>query len=107
MGKILAKNGLLQSESPGGAKGGPRVIAVQVSPPSVDRYMRLVRLLNPPPPSSMLATNTVPSRPGLPVNCTLRMKPALSGTGGDHRVPSSEWVTNRRAPREKLFQEIY
>ena len=59
--------------------------------------MTFWRVELPPPPSSMLATNTVLSCPpraprGEPVICTSRMKVAvlLTTTGPVHVTPSSE-----------------
>src|SRR5438045_591103 len=79
---------------------------VQVTPPSVDLYMTLVRLLNTPPPSFIPAMKTLPSGPT--TGCTLRMKPPVwTCTGVLQEVPSSEYVTKMFCPAAKSFHETY
>src|SRR5258708_135543 len=77
--------------------------------------MTFWRVLRPPPPSSMVATNTVLLVPsylapptGEPVSCTLRMKFELRITGALQLTPSSEWIRDR-APLLllKSLKEIY
>src|SRR5204862_4918079 len=100
-----------------GLNNGPRVVEVQVVPPSSDLYIRFWRLPQPPfTLSFMPAINTVLFAPsylvaptGEPVSCTSRMKglPLLRRTGAVQVVPLSECVTEVCPLAIKSFQDAY
>src|SRR5271166_476564 len=101
MGLTLAKSLLdAQVPSPTALNRGPMIEEVQVTPPSIDRYMTFCLVASPPPPSSIAATNTgleyltlAPGGPGsAPVTCTSRMKLPLSVVAALQVTPSSEWT---------------
>src|SRR5262245_5487419 len=97
----------VQACTPGPENGRPVYVLVQVLPPSVDLKILLVSLCGkPPPPSSMPATNTLPSVS--PVICTSRMKLLVSWCSVQV-VPLSVDTRTVRAPPPtlKLFHETY
>ncbi len=90
--------------TPGPGKPGPIVTDDQFTPPFVEIRTMFVRVPKPPPPSSIVATNTCPSGPT--VTWTSRTKLPTTVTGAVQVAPPSfDHVTcTAPPPTAKLFQ---